>query len=83
MGLSIRKLENLPDYSLGSVYSDLKLLETLLASNGYFPVYIDLTRKDLSIPVIRVLVPGMELMADFDSFSRVSPRLFNKYLNMF
>jgi ribosomal protein S12 methylthiotransferase accessory factor len=82
-GLSIRKLENLPDYSLRSVFSDLKLLENLLAGNGYFPVYIDLTRKDLSIPVIRVLVPGMELMADFDRFSRVSPRLFNKYFNMF
>jgi len=82
-GLSMRKLDNLPDYSSGSVYSDLNLIENLLSGNGYFPVYIDLTRKDLLIPVIRVLVPGMELMADFDCFSRVSPRLFNNYLHMF
>jgi len=34
-----------------------------------FPVYNGLTRKDLSISTIRILVPGMEHMADFDCFS--------------
>ena len=81
--LPVRNLETLPDYSLGSVNADLKFIETLLSGHGYFPVYIDLTRQDLLIPVIRVLLPGMELMADFDCFSRVSPRLFNNYLQMF
>jgi ribosomal protein S12 methylthiotransferase accessory factor YcaO len=44
---------------------------------------VDLTRKDLEFPVVRAIVPGMEFMTDFDRFSRVSPRLFCNYLNLF
>ncbi len=76
-------VENLPDYGLGSAEQNLHLLETLLTSNGYNPVYVNLTRKDTGIPVVRAIVPGMEITADFSLFSRVHPRLYASYLKMF
>lgn len=82
-GLEVRMLEDLPDYSTGSADGDLMVLEKTLMDNGYQPAYINLTRKDLKIPVTRAIVPGLELISDFDHYSRVSPRLFNNYLNMF
>ncbi|QJB58029.1 YcaO-like family protein [Pseudodesulfovibrio sp. zrk46] len=82
-GLPVRKLEDLPDYSTGSAEGDVMVLEKTLMDNGYQPVYADLTRKDLDIPVTRAIVPGLEIVSDFDHYSRVSPRLFRNYLNMF
>jgi ribosomal protein S12 methylthiotransferase accessory factor len=76
-------IEDLPDYSTGDAGQDVTLLEAVLNANGYHPVYIDLTRKDLGIPVVKTLVPGLELMADFDRFSRVNPRLYANYLQLF
>ena len=75
-----RMLESLPDFSLGSAVDDLALLETVLKTNGFEPLYVDLTRQDVGLPVVKALVPGLELMADFDRFSRVSPRLYRNYL---
>ncbi|PIE56825.1 MAG: hypothetical protein CSA34_02355 [Desulfobulbus propionicus] len=75
-GLPVCVLEDLPDLSTGSFSGDLALLETALAASGRMPAYVDLTRADLDIPVCRAVVPGMELMADFDHNSRLSPRLF-------
>ncbi|QTA81043.1 Cyclodehydratase ATP-ad Mg2+-binding domain-containing protein [Desulfonema limicola] len=75
--------ENLPDYSLGNGAGDLAILEKLLISNKYNPIYIDLTRKDIGIPVVRAVIPGMEITGDFDRFSRVHPRLFANYLKIF
>ncbi|BCS87487.1 YcaO-like family protein [Pseudodesulfovibrio sediminis] len=82
-GLPTCKLEDLPDYSTGSAEGDLMVLEKTLMDNGYTPNYVDLTRKDLNIPVTRAIVPGLELISDFDQYSRVSPRLFKNYLEMF
>lgn len=82
-GLVRVPLENLPDYSLGNSAADLLLLETLLAEWGYLPVYVDLTRRDIGLPVVRAIVPGMEITADFDPFSRVHPRLFANYRRLF
>jgi ribosomal protein S12 methylthiotransferase accessory factor YcaO len=82
-GLLRVPVEKLPDYSSGNAARDLNLIETLLDSNGFRPVYIDLTRKDLGIPVVRAIVPGMELLGDFDRFSRVNPRLYANYIKMF
>jgi YcaO-like protein with predicted kinase domain len=76
-------LENLPDYATGNAESDLSLLEQLLGANGFYPVYINLTRRDLDLPVVKVLIPGMELVSDFDRFSQVNPRLYQNYLNRF
>jgi ribosomal protein S12 methylthiotransferase accessory factor YcaO len=81
-GLAMRRLEDLPRFGCGDPPSDLALLENLLQANGYRPIYVDLTREDVGIPVFKAIVPGMEFSADFDSTSRVSPRLFANYLRM-
>lgn len=73
-------LEALPDYDRGDPDENLRLLESLLLANGHSPIYIDLTRRDLDLPVVRAIVPGMELLGDFDRFSRVHPRLYGHYL---
>ena len=77
-----RYLEDLPDYATGHVETDLLRLETLLAAHQMHPVYVDLTRQDIGIPVVRALVPGLELVSDFDRYSRVSPRLYRHYLQI-
>ncbi len=82
-GLVRVPLENLPDYSLGNSAADLLLVEQLLSAWGYHPVYVDLTRADVGLPVVRAIVPGMEITADFDRFSRVHPRLFANYRRLF
>jgi ribosomal protein S12 methylthiotransferase accessory factor YcaO len=74
------KYEELPDYSSGDVSRDLDTLEKLLLSNGLKPIYVDLTRKDLDIPVIRAFVPGLEFMTILDRFSNFSKRQFRNYL---
>ncbi|MGE4292154.1 MAG: YcaO-like family protein [Desulfovibrio sp.] len=82
-GLPVRRLEDLPDLSAGSAEGDLLILEQTLLANGYTPHYADLTRKDLEIPVCRAIVPGLEIVSDFDRFTRLSPRLFRNYLRLF
>ena len=74
--------EALPDFSTGSPEQDLTLVEKTLAANGLFPIYVDITRKDLKIPVTRALVPGLEMVADFDRTCRINARLFNNYLKI-
>ncbi|MBI9111488.1 YcaO-like family protein [Maridesulfovibrio ferrireducens] len=81
-GLPVRKLEDLPDLSTGSTEGDVMVLETLLTKNNYYPIYVDLTRKDLEIPVTRAIIPGLEIVSDMDKFSRISPRLFKNYLEI-
>jgi YcaO-like protein with predicted kinase domain len=71
--------ENLPDYCSGHVGQDLRLVERLLLMNGYRPVYVNLTRRDLDIPVVKALIPGLELLSDFDRFSPLSLRQFAHY----
>ncbi len=75
--------EDLPDYSSGNAETDLALVEALLAANGYEPVYVDLTRADIRLPVVRALLPGFALTADLEGAGRVHPRLFGNYLNLF
>ena len=79
-GLAQRSLSDLPDYRLGSPADNLRLLEDVLLSHGHAPVYVELTREDLELPVVRAIVPGLELTADFDAHSRPSVRLFRRYL---
>ncbi|MBD5538485.1 MAG: YcaO-like family protein, partial [Desulfovibrio sp.] len=75
-GLMPRVLEDLPDWSLPTPKAGLALLEAVLAAHGREIFSVDLTRADLDIPVARVLVPGLEPHADFDSVTRPAPRLF-------
>lgn len=81
--LPVRLLKELPDFSLATPASNLALLEELLEKNGRDPVYIDLTRKSLGFPVVRALIPGMEVAADGDDFSRVPLRLYYNYQKLF
>jgi len=81
--LPVRVLEELPDYTSGNLEDDLRRLEALLTANDLHPIYVELTRQDVGIPVVRALVPGLELVADFDPYSRVSPRLFRNYRRLF
>lgn len=74
-GEAVRRVEDLPDRSGPSAEADLARIEGLLRANGLQPVYADLTRRDLGLPVVRALVPGLETLADFDRYSRLSPRL--------
>ncbi|MDL2266939.1 YcaO-like family protein [Desulfovibrio sp. OttesenSCG-928-G15] len=86
-GPLLRKLPSvsaadLPDYSLGNVKAEFALLDSLLRRNGRTAVYVPLTRSDLEFPVVRCLVPGMELAADRDTFSRIPRRLYANYLKL-
>jgi YcaO-like protein with predicted kinase domain len=76
------EFETLPDFSTGIPDQDLMLVEQTMLANRLVPIYVDITRKDLDIPVVKALVPGMEMMADFDQYSRISSRLFNNYLKI-
>ena len=78
-GLPVRVLEDLPDYSLPSPRANRRLLESVLAAHGRSPLYVDLTRKDFDIPVVRAIVPGLALTAEWDRFSRPDARLFARY----
>ncbi len=82
-GLPEKFLEDLPDYSLESPTRNVALLERVLLERGYTPFYVDITHEDLEMPVVRALIPGLELGAELDSFTRISPRLYNNYLQMF
>jgi ribosomal protein S12 methylthiotransferase accessory factor len=81
-GLLRVPVEALPNYSTGVPELDLQALETLLLFNGFRVIYADLTREDVGLPVVRAIVPGMEILADFDRFSRVHPRLYANYLKL-
>lgn len=73
-GLPVRALEELPELSTGSHEGDAALLEGALLASGARPLYVDLTREDMGVPVVRAVTPGLELLADYDEFSRISPR---------
>ncbi len=51
----------MPDYSSGNVETDLRVLEKLMTSNGYNPIYVNLTRTDIEIPVVRTIVAGLDM----------------------
>lgn len=78
-GLPVRMIEDLPDYSLPSPQANRRLLEAVLAEHGRSPLYVDLTRADFDLPVVRALVPGFSLTAEWDRFSRPDARLFARY----
>ncbi len=78
--LPIRYYEDLPNYSSDKAPQDLETLERLLILNGYHPIYVDLTRKDLKIPVVKALIPGLEMMTVVDRFSPLGLRQFGHYL---
>lgn len=78
-----RILEELPDFSLESPSRNLALLEKLFRAHGLSPLYVEISRTDLHFPVVRALVPGLELGAEFDSYTRIPARLYRNYLALF
>lgn len=80
--LPVKKLHELPDYSLPTPEANLSMLEELLTSSGREPVYMDLTHAGLAFPVIRCCIPGLELTAERDVFSRIPYRLYANYLRL-
>ncbi len=76
------RYEGLPDYSSGNISKDLHTLEKLLTVNDFRVIYIDLTRKDLDIPVIRVIIPGLEILPELDLLSNFNKELFTNYLQI-
>ncbi len=76
------KYEELPDYSSGNVNYDLQILERLLLMNGLCPIYVDLTKKDLDIPAVRAIIPGMEMIPDLDRYTNFNKRQFKNYLKI-
>jgi YcaO-like protein with predicted kinase domain len=75
-----QRFEDLPNYDTNSSAKNLVILETLLKEHGFEPIYVDLTRKDVDIPVVKAIVPGLEWLSDFDRLAIVSPRLWANYL---
>ena len=82
-GLPERVLEELPDYRMESPTRQVQLLEAVLAAHGRRPLYVELTREDLEFPVVRALVPGLELNPEPDAFSRIRPRVYAGYTRLF
>jgi ribosomal protein S12 methylthiotransferase accessory factor YcaO len=65
--------EELPNFSTGNVQADLSIVENLLLANGFTISYVDLTRKNFGIPVVRAIVPGLDYP---DSLTRRQLRHF-------
>ncbi|OXS29852.1 MAG: bacteriocin [Desulfovibrio sp. MES5] len=82
-GLPVRFLEDLPDYSLASPADNCRLLEAVLVDHGRGPLYVDISRKDFDLPVVRAIVPGLALTGEWDRFSRPGKRLFARYAGLF
>jgi ribosomal protein S12 methylthiotransferase accessory factor YcaO len=80
--LPILEFDALPNLSSGNAGRDLCLMENLLQKNGHDPIYVDLTRADLDLPVVRALIPGTAPSADLEDFSAPSADLLSNYLNM-
>lgn len=80
--LPARSIEDLPDHSTGSAAGDLALLEAILAERGHTPLYVNLTKRELRLPVYRAIVPVLEIVSDFDRFTRLSPRLWRQALKV-
>ncbi len=79
-GVPIVHSDDLPDFSSGDASKDLHLIESVLIRNGYQPIYVNLTKDDLEIPVVKVLVPGLELTNVPDRFSGLSFRKFAHFI---
>lgn len=68
------RLSDMPSLDTEDVFDDLQVVRSQLNSRGLkYTVVVDLTRKELGIPVVRVIVPGLEIFAIDED--RVGPRM--------
>ena len=66
---TVRNFRDIPDQNFSSVQDDFDWLLARLDFVGITQVIsIDLTNSDLSIPVVRIVVPGLEAPHDDDSY---------------
>ena len=57
-------LTNYQSYDTADVYDDLQVILACLIKRGFKRVVaVDLTRKELDIPVVKMIVPGLEVFA--------------------
>jgi YcaO-like protein with predicted kinase domain len=68
------ELGDLPSADTDDIFDDLQVVRSKLNARGLNrTVVVDLTRKELGIPVARVIVPGLEVFAIDED--RVGPRM--------
>jgi len=80
--LKEKTLEEFPNYCLGSIEANLYQLEYLLTANGYHPIYVNLTRQDIGLPVVKAIIPGFESLLSFDETTTIKPRMWEQYLKL-
>lgn len=62
-GVQVR-LSDLPGRETDDIFDDLQVVRSQLNSRGLNSmVVVNLTRKDINVPVVRVIVPGLEVFA--------------------
>jgi len=55
-------IDEIKNYSGRSFREDIETSQKILAKHGFKDIfYVDLTRPEIQIPVVRVLIPGLEL----------------------
>lgn len=61
------------DFSTGNIKTDIEFLVSKLKSNNFEVICVNLSRDDVPLSCVRVIVPGLQ---DIDNFNgRVTPRL--------
>ncbi|SHN50143.1 YcaO-like family protein [Desulfovibrio litoralis] len=74
--------EALPSYRLSSPELTLTMLEELLIENELTPIYINLTRSDLSLPVVKAIIPNLYTNSELDENNKIPYRLYSHYLKL-
>ena len=73
-----RSLDDLPHLETDDIFDDLQVARARINARGMSrTVVVDLTRKELGVPVVRVIVPGMEVFAIDED--RVGARLMGGF----
>lgn len=62
--LPVKNIADFPSFDTGSFAGNLQLLETAITRFGHEIFYVDISRKDISLPVIRAFITGLDYMAD-------------------
>jgi len=58
---AMKSFEALEDISAKDISEDIQItLEALQRRNFKLALFVELTREDLGVPVVRVIVPGLE-----------------------
>lgn len=55
-----RRLEDLPDLATADLEEDLVRVVARLVALGHEPFWVDLSRPEIGLPVVRVFVPGLK-----------------------